>query len=270
MTIINMELDELSSLLVSYHILCAPTELNKTYNPDVFQNFAVSSEQKERHSSFLKSKNISSENTDYFRRKLVFPERHSLDELFLYQNIPEGIKTDLRTFETEFKPYMEKVKKELGPAIANKTREGNDVIDKIYDISEQLTGIKVEKPEKVNIRIVEGMAPSSGFHPVNENIYIVMQKRNVLDTTNHAFLTSLIHESVGHQTAQSADSSVQYTTEEVFVKLFTKKIAEQIVGAAVDYCTGRGIDKIKFDKFNENWSSLNSTNFRSWYKNCLR
>ena len=161
MTKIKLELDKLTSLLVSYHILCAPTELNKEYNPDIFKNLAVTPEERGLYLTNLLSKGITLDKTDAARYGLFLPEFKDLESYLSSDKIPEKIKDNLRAFENRFDPYFETVKQKVSPLLEKRQEESESVIDKIYKTSQELTGVEIEKPSELEIRIVEGIAPSS-------------------------------------------------------------------------------------------------------------
>ena len=60
-----------------------------------------------------------------------------------------------------------------------------------------------------------------------------------------------------------------YDVEEGFAKLFSRKIAERILGSEVNYGAQEGLQSLAYDTFDRNWSSLNGNDFGTWYKSCL-
>lgn len=276
---IKLELDRLTSMLVSYHILCAPTSMNRQYNPDVFDNLSVSPEERGHYLTFLLSKGVALNQTDSIRTSLFFPEARNLDDLFaLYGNeVPNEIWNHLRAFEIRFNQYLEKVRARVDPLIQSRTKESEDVIDRIYDLAQEFTGISIERPSELEVRIVEGLSPSSRGGDVRDGRgYIVMQTSNFLNTAGVNYLLSLIHEAVAHQTVCGSRKHVRetfgeyiYDVEEGFAKLFSRKIAERILGREVNYAAEDGLQRTAYDTFNRNWSSLNGHNFTTWYKGCL-
>lgn len=275
---IQLELDRLTSMLASYHILCAPTSINKQYNPAVFSNLIVTPEERGHYLTYLLSKGVTLDRTDSVRTSFFFPESRTLDDFFetYGKEVPDEVKNNLKSFETRFDSYLEKVRANVGPLIQSRSRESQEMIGTIYNLAQEFTGVSIERPEELEVRIVEGLAPSSrGSEVRNGRGYIVEQTRNFL-STGDSYLLTLIHEAVAHQTADDSRKYMQetfggyvYDVEEGFAKLFSRKIAERILGREVNYGTEDGLQRLAYDTFNRNWGSLNGTNFGSWYDRCL-
>lgn len=276
MTKIKLELDKLTSLLVSYHILCAPTELNKEYNPDIFKNLAVTPEERGLYLTNLLAKGVTLDRTDDVRFGLFLPEFHSLEDYLTSDKIPEAIKDNLRAFEKRFDQYFGTVKQRVSPLIEKRKEEAESVIDKIYGAAEEITGIKIKRPSELEIRVVEGIAPSSRGSEIKDGkMYIIEQTRNFLDNSDDSYLITLIHEAVAHQTAEQGRQYYKelfggyvYNIEEGFAKLFTRKVAEKVLGRDINYFASEGIETISYNTFEKNWDKLNN-NFNEWYKDCL-
>ena len=275
---IKIELDNLTSMLVSYHILCAPTEINKRYNQDIFNNLQVTSEERGYYLSYLLSKGIQLDKTDCIRTTLFYPEYKSLDDFFANpkKEIPEKIRKDILAFKTRFLPYLEKIREKINPLVELRIEESNKFIDKIYDLAQELSSVNIERPKELEVRIVEGIAPSSmGTNIIDGKGYIIEQTRNFLSKEN-SYLLTLIHEAVAHQTANDSRKYLRekfgrhvYDIEEGFAKLFSKKIAEKILSWDAEYSTQEGIQTLAYNTFNKNWDSLKGNDFENWYQKCL-
>lgn len=275
---INLKLDQLTSILMSYHILCAPTTFNRRYNPEIFNSLSVSSEERGNYLTYWISQGVTLDKTDSIRTGLFFPESEFLDDLFEQygKEWPSEVKNDLRNFESRFNPYFEKVRVKVNPLIPSRKQEAQNFIDAIYDSAQEFTGVIIERPRELEIRVVEGFAPSSmGTEIKNGKAYIVGQTRNFL-SEGEGYLISLIHESVAHQTVDDSRKLLEkifgkyiYDVEEGFAKLFTKKIGEKILNRELRYGASGGLQSIAYDTFNQNWNSLSGNNFSLWYEKCL-
>jgi hypothetical protein len=275
---IKIELDKVTSLLQSYHILCAPTDLNQHYNPDIFKNLKVSEEEKKEYQKFLTSKGVKPGQTDSIRHALFFPECKNLDEMLSTygKELPENVKKNLKAFETKFNSYLDKVKEKVNPLIESRHKESKNIIDNVYESAKELTGVSIEKPNELKVHIVEGLAPTSMGSDIKEGkAYIVQQTRNFMSPEN-SYLLTLIHESVAHQTVDAPRKEVRalfgqhaYDVEEGYAKLLTRKIGEKLLGRKLDYGAQEGLQGLAYNIFEKNWNSMNRNNFNSWYKKCL-
>jgi|GEM_PF-3764182 len=275
---VSLKPDKPTSLLVCYHILCAPTERNTKHNPDVFEKLdsSLTNQEKDDYLTFLSI--VAPNNTDRFRNHLFFPKYNTLDE-FLNgtetRNIPKEIRESVKGFEKSFNSYWENVEKEINPLMEDRLKLVKKYITQIYELQEQLTGeTEIPRPDFLEIRIVEGLSPSSfgnkDHHPLH---YIIQQKRNYLD--EGAFLRTIIHESNIHNIARlSANFHKQifrrwiYEVEEGFVKTMTAKIYTQLTGNPTDYGGSKGTLEESGEIFNANWDRLNG-NFKPWYEDRL-
>ncbi len=275
---VKLELDKLTSMLVSHHILCIPTDMTRNCNQDVFDNLTVTPEEKEKYLNYILSRGIPLDKTDWFRLSLFSPADKNLDDFLKddKKEIPEELKKNIISFQQRFEQYFEKVKAKVDPLIQSRTQYSEEMIDKVYESAKELSGVYIEKPKELEVRIVEGLSPSSmGVGGINGKKYIIEQAINFLSKGNW-YLLSLIHEAVAHQTAKNSRKYLQekfggyvYDIEEGFAKLFTKKIAEKILNCEVIHPTRDGLENLSYDAFNKNWDSLNENNFENWYQKCL-
>lgn len=275
---VKISLDKLTSLLACYHILCASTGRNMKHNPEVFENLNVSSKEKEDYRNWLLKIGIPLDKSDLLRTKLFFPESKTLDKYFdnSEEVIPDELKRNMKSFEKRFIPYLKKIKEKIGMFVKSRSRESNKLINKIYNLAQEFSGIEIERPKELEVRIVGGFSPSSRGTKVKDGKgYIVMQVCNFL-SEGDSYLMTLIHESIAHKVAIAAREYYKelfgkfiYDIEEGFAKLFSRKIAENILGRAVNYHASKGIQEQSYKTFDKNWNLLDGKNFKSWYKNCL-
>jgi hypothetical protein len=275
---VSLKPDKLTSLLVCYHILCAPTERNTNYNPDVFEklNSSLTNQEKDDYLTFLSI--VAPNDTDGFRTQLFFPKYITLDE-FLNgneaRNVSKEIRASIKEFEKSFNSYWENIEEEFNIIKECRLKLAKEHITQIYELQERLTGeTGIPRPSHLEIRIVEGLSPSSfgnkDHHPLH---YTIEQKRNYLD--EGAFLRTIIHESNIHNIARlSANFHKQifgrwiYEVEEGFVKTMTAKIYTQLTGNPIDYGGSKGTLEESGEIFNANWDRLNG-NFKPWYEDRL-
>lgn len=279
MVSIQIKFDELTSMLHSYHILCAPTSLNRQYNPDVFKRLDVSPGERGRYLSYWISQGVTLDKMDSVRSQLFYPEAKSIHDIF--SDMPDCwasvIRHNLSGFQQKFTEYFKNLSDKLIPLMHARQVETEKVIDTIYNIAQEYTGVEIERPKDLEIRVVEGSAPSSqGTDVRNGKGYVMEQVRHFQNTSENSYLHTLIHETVAHQTADACrhfDKDVfgkyVYAVEEGFAKLFTNKIAEKVVGRPSDYISHGGLEEVAYTTFENNWDSLNGKNFESWYKHCL-
>lgn len=279
---IKFKFDRLTSVLMSYHILCAPTDRNRKFNPNIFSGFEKSITQQERKNylSYLSSKGVSLNKTDSFRKSLFSPKSLDLKDYYLSpkgENLPCQVQINLQAFESRFSSYLDGVEEKVKPLIEDRGRMFKELINKIYDLAQEFTGVVIKRPEELEVRIVEGLAPSSMGDMIDGKEYILLQSGNLLEPTGSSCLLSIIHEAVAHQTAYSSITAYTdifreyyiYDIDEGFAKVFSKKIAERISGGFVNYKAWGGLEELAYNTFDRNWASLNKSNFNSWYKDCL-
>lgn len=276
----KLELDRLTSLLAAHHILCAPTKRNREYNPDVFRNLRVPSEIAGSYVGYLLSKGVTLDETDSVRPKLFFPDVKDLEGYLNShgKDLPDSVKSNLSKFKWGFDRYFDIVRKDVDPLIEVREKEPKEVIDSVYDTAVEMTGVEIERPEVLEVRIVAGLAPHSIGSVVRDGKgYVAMQARNFLNMEGDSYLLSLIHEAVAHQVVmdlRQAHNKVfgrfVYDVEEGFAKLFTRKIAERVLGREVDYRSDMGTERAAYEVFERNWDRLKEKDFSEWYKDCVQ
>jgi hypothetical protein len=277
---VKLELDKLTSLLATYHILCAPTKRNMEYNPDVFSNLNVPFEIAGDYVGYLLSRGVRLDETDSVRPQLFFPD---VKDLAGYldshgKDLPDNVKSNLREFELSFDRYFKVVKGKVEPLIEVREEESAEVIDSVYDAAVEMTGVDIERPEVLEVRVVEGLAPHSiGSVVKDKKGYVVMQTRNFMNMEGDSYLLSLIHEAVAHQAVMDLRQCHNkvfgrfvYQIEEGFAKLFTRKIAEKVLGREVDYRSQIGTERTAYEVCERNWDRLKERGFSEWYKDCVR
>jgi len=115
---VRLGFDKVNSLLVSYHILCLPTKMNREYNPDLFMSFFASEEKKARYLYFLPYQAAITD-PDSVVPDLIVPRCNNLGHFFSMVDleIPSPIKKDLRHFEKVSTPYFRDLATSLKPTI---------------------------------------------------------------------------------------------------------------------------------------------------------
>jgi hypothetical protein len=274
---VNVELDYLTSLLVSYHILCAPTEMNQKYNSDIFEELGgvITEREKEVYFSFLQEEGFSGSNSDMFRQKLFVPEYNTLDELFESNRldmIPKKVKDRIRRFNPQFNAYWNQKLKDIEVVLEKRKKEFPRYIEKAYETSERLTGEKLDR-ENIKVRVIEGTAPNSFTRTIEGDKYIAAQRRNIVREKDDYALIALIHEAIPHMIGEryrmlheEIFGEWTYRIEEGFAKLFSRKVAEEILGRkARAVKPSNRIERMSYDIFSEEWNRLDG-NFAEWYK----
>jgi hypothetical protein len=278
---VTIELDYLTSLLVSYHILCAPTEMNQKYNQEIFEELSsvISEEESEEYIEFLESQNFPSEKTDRYRSWLFFPNYDELNGLLQNNQkhrFSKEIVDSIKQFEPNYKRYWNVVISKLAPTMEKKRKELKGHVSRIYNLAEQKTGETIEKEKDIEIRVVHGLSPSSFVTTRKGKRYRVIQSQNYMEDTteNNEYLLNFVHELVPHVVAQKYKHLHEeifgkwiYKIEEGFVKLMTRKICEELIGELITKRYGGGLEA-SYNIFERNWNQLNG-NFGEWYKKCL-
>jgi hypothetical protein len=281
---VNIKLDYLTSLLVSFHILHAPTELNRRYNPEIFQRFEkdVDKKVKKKYIGFVsdqfKELNIKvfEEKTDEFKRYLFFPEYDSLEAFLNGEGkkiTPKWLVKPLHKFDIKFKQYWEEAKQELEGLVQERLKIVNKHIDKIYSLSEKFSHEKLYRPGEIEIRIVDGMSPSSFAAKKDKINYILMQAKNFKD--EKAFLGTLIHITAPHHMAgryRNLQKEVLgvfiFSVQEGFAKLFVDRVRDNILTEKSKPIKLFGLERT-YEVYEKNWNKLANMSFGEWYKMCL-
>ena len=273
---VKIEFDYLSSLLSSYHILCAPTEMNKKYNQEIFKTFSVSIEEQERYLTFLQSLKVNLDDTDSVRWRLFFEGNKTLDEL-LNKNqkiiVSDKVQNNIKAFEKQFNPYFDTIKKSVEPFVPQKIKEIESSIENIYDTAYKFTGICIPRPWELIYRIVEGAEPQAKGSDITDGKGYVFAPPS--DVVSHK-ITTLIHECVGHQTVDHLRKNMEeifgshiYEYEEGFVKLFSREIAKVILKQYVNYGPSGELETLSFRTFEKNLYPQKGK-FNEWYISCLK
>lgn len=274
---IEISPDRISSLIASYHILCAPSSRAMEYNPRLFNDLNVSQEEKKIYLDYFASKGVPSEDLDKIRLKLLPPRLDTLKDFFDFagNKLPSNIANNLEKFESRFNPYFSGVMQSVEPFILVRKKQSEDLIYSIYGIAQKFSGVAIPQPDNLDIRIVEGISPSSqGSQLVDGKQYIIHQVRNLMSEDFH--MNTLVHETIGHHTVNplrkkfaSSFKDYCYSYEEGFVKLFTTKVMEGILNRPFPKVVPVGREELSYNSFSKNWDLLDGTNFESWYLKCL-
>jgi len=268
---VDLILDRFNSEINCYHILCSPTELSRRYNPRVYANLSVTSQERDDYCVFLFDGKLK---PDQLRVNLATPAK-DLDSFCslvgLY--VPPEISANFAEFQARFGGYFEGVKRQFEPLMQERLGKTKELIERIYQLSKVETGVSVPIPERLEMRVVEGMSPSSYGRTFNEVFYVFEQMRNYLDEVG--FFSTLVHECVGHQTAscgrrfhQEFFGGYMYNFEEGFVKVLTRRIIESLFGKSQGGPSGPD-QELAFKVFEESWPDLKKLGFLEWYKRGL-
>jgi len=266
-TKINFVLDINPSILTSYHIL--NTDLCKEYNNELFQRFGnfFSKEQKEIYTSFLRSKGITKDKFYAYKSET----RKGFEDAETYStNLPLELQESFKNFSTEFGRYFNDLDQRLSEKLDNYEARAEGLISKVYYTAFELTGTKIEKPEKFEVIIIEGLSPGpSTGRSINGEVRIISHLLNV--KTFDDFLLLLIHETVAHKAVDPYRKllNVEYKNEEGFVKVFSEKIATIVAGKEVRYGED-SLSERSYYMFKETIDGINRDNFVDWYNNCLK
>lgn len=288
MTKVTIKLDYVASLLVSYHILCCPTERDIKFNSGIFRNLTVSPDERARYLALLQDQGIMQGDYEQVKENYRQINCSSLDEVIqkYCKDTPTNVVDDLRNFEPRFMQYMRSIEPSAS-TIAQAEAFVLGIIDSIYSLSKEFTTVDVKKPSELEIRLLEGISPNdSGGNVINGKTTHRYQLRNLIGFgQTDSFLNILIHECVGHKTVRSLRSFYDdifgnwiYHVEEGYVKVLTTKISETIQGKPthhkpIGYDSGIGSNQsevISFDVFNAMWQDpLRTQDFAAWYRKGL-
>ncbi len=274
---VRLGFDKLNSLLVSYHILCLPTKMNREYNPDLFMSFFASEEKKARYMDFLPYKKKNTD-PDSIVPDLILPRCKNLGHFFSMVDleIPSSIKKDLRHFEKVSTPYFRDLATSLKPTIMQRAPKVANNIEEVYDTAQELTGISITRPKELDVYVVEGFAPQAMGSVVEKGFgFVVVSPLCLLK--ERKFMDTIVHETVAHHTVDEARKIMRrvlgkyvYDVEEGFAKLFSSKVTEKMLGTKSRPCFYGSLERVSHDVFEKNWSSLRGNNFNDWYLGCLK
>lgn len=275
---VKLKFDYLNSLLICYHILNRPTKNIEKNNPSVFKNLKTTILQKISYRRYLHHQKVSSDwSISLYRTKLFSPELKTINQFAEKRKLSQRITKALLKFEPKFKIYFDSLKKELTPIIKMRKRETEKYIDSIYKNAVKITGVKIEIPKIIDIRVIEGMSPSSFGVSVGNTRYIISQKNNIMNKNINIYLLSLIHESISHEIAKQFRSYIIelfgkhiYEVEEGFAKIFALKVFNLILNCESNYYITPGLETKSANIYLKNWHKLTNKNFAKWYYNCLK
>ncbi|MGV8162555.1 MAG: hypothetical protein ACP5N2_04460 [Candidatus Nanoarchaeia archaeon] len=280
---ITIEPHDLLSLVISYHILCAPTEINTKRNQHLFKNLQVSQDEKETYTKLVLSQ-LPNVNTDDFKPKFIscFNDAKDINDIlkaFSDDALLPLFRKNIEEFEAKFKVYFEPIKGKIKLISPQRTQETNENIDTIYDAAMNLTGVEIERPKELYIKIVEGLRPSSlGSPAINGKGNIFTSPYNL---NKNWYWNILIHETIAHQTSICARlehnelfGKYFYEADEGFAYAITQKVIESSsLGVNPNYTNRQDPIIQSYNIFMKNWDKLNNNkhnnNFIEWYRDCL-
>ena len=276
---VKFKLDYLNSLLVSYYILCLSSKDYLDCNLKLYSNFKISKIQSIRYLDYIKSLGfVSNKEQSMYRLNLFSPELKTIKKYCKVRKIPKAIENDLLSFEKQFKPYFLKLKNKLDPIIKLKKQNLSKLILTIYNSAINLTKKQIRVFKTIDIRVLEGISPSSFAKDYNDIQFIIEQVRN-LSISNKFFEMTLIHELICHQIVKEYRVYYNdlfgkhiYEMEEGFAKLFAKKVFEDVFKENVNmnYYFIPSSELSYYKIYDKNWDLLKTQDFKTWYLNCLK
>jgi hypothetical protein len=274
---VSIDFDYLTSLLISHHVINAPSQLTAMFNPELLKRLEVIPNDRANYLSFWRGQGYREDQMDNVRTQLFKPEASNLEEyLSLQSSWPDELRVSLRRFDSRFKPYSEEVKQRIDDKIGERLFQTQEIADKVYDVAQRLIGFEMKKPGKLDIRVIEGYAPSGQGYESEGIDYVLVNSKNFLESDDIGYYLTLIHEMVGH--APCADTfdyhseifgQYEYEVEEGFAKAFTQKVADEVLEQKLPNYPSGGLETLAFHIFNKNWHSLKYQGFRQWYKDCM-
>lgn len=212
-----------------------------------------------------------------YRLNLFSPELKTIKTYCKIKKVPKIIQTDFLLFEKQFKPYFVKLKPKLDSFIKFKNQNLSKLILTIYSSAIKLTKKQIRIFKTIDIRVLEGISPSSFAQELNNTQFVIEQVRNVI--TEKGFEMTLVHELVCHQMVKEYRIYYKelfgkhiYEIEEGFAKFFAKRVFEDIFKEKVIMKKYNIIpSELPYYKiYEQNWHLLKDQDFKTWYLNCLK
>ncbi len=278
----------LTSALVTYHIMCAPTTSSREYNKHLYEKFesGITPEDRGYYLSFLIKSGVNTDKFGNVRYDIFFPGHDCVESLFNQSGkkiryhktsapILEKVVDSMLTFLGRFRPYWKEVEKEINDLIPRNMAVLEENFDRIFTIaSEEIPSEEIRPPEKVEVWVVEGLSPSSFGKDRADLHYVIEQLRTF--RRPDAFLNTFVHETVPHRIAKKYGSLQEavlgwkiYDIEEGFAKLMSDKITKKILPDAKIYPPEPMSWEGSYYLYEKNWPLLQNMPFSEWYKMCL-
>jgi hypothetical protein len=286
MTKITIKPDFLTSVLVTYHIMCAPTSLTRRFNGHLYERFEneISPEERGRYVSFL-IENVCSVDQMYDMRNGIFFPDYRDCQSFLKSGIPNSGKTipipkaigySVLNFQERFRQYWEKAEEEIEGLIPKHLDTLEENHGRIYEIvSNEIPSEIISKPQNIEMRVVDGLSPSSYARERYGIYYIVEQLERFRE--NDAMLNTFVHELIPHRLAKpyrdlqkSVFGRYVYEFEEGFAKLLAHKVTKIILPCARSFLPHPMSLEGAFYLFEDRWPLLRQMSFFQWYEMCLK
>lgn len=273
----KLQMDYLSSLLISYHDIC-------TSQKEIPEEFRITDEEVRIYEQYATDKGIIKPNRPFRQSKLEFPQHKTLEELFASEtDIPEKLKINLGGFQQKFTEDWQSLTSELEDTLADRQRLLDDTFAQIYRISQEMLGQDVSLSDQPTIFVLGGL--DTGANGTENGKYCYISVRHLV-ASEEKFLRMVIHEYVGHKFAQAHKSihnelfsKIIYEIDEGFVKLVSNKILERTLGRTVEYIPfdtqigTPGYDEqisVSYNVFNRHWNEFDQGKpFVIWYSECL-
>lgn len=297
---VTMRLDYVNSLLLTYHIICAPTEMSRKYNEHLYEAFesAIPEEDKKKYLEFLRSAFCTTDmDKDKFKTYIFHPEYEDIKSYFFgkrekydyREDITEEMMKSWLAFEKHFKPYWRISEEWLNGYFAPNKKIVEKYRRMIFDIAVKLLpGTRILMPPKIEVRVVEGIAPRWFVWLGGGVRYIIVDTYTFGNPI--ALLEAIIHETVAHLSVKKKIRTLQekvlheyvYSIEEGFAHLFTDKIIDELPlegknlkiwkearERKTQYMERSGF-KGTYHLYDEKWQLLKKMTFPEWYEMCLQ
>lgn len=278
---VNVLWDDLSSVLVSYHVLCIPNDVFKKFNQDLFAEFNIPDEEAREYADHLRSTYQIKEEDELFKHRSYLMNEavktKDLETFFSRRIIPDSVKNNMRAFQERFNVFLENFKQQKAELFLKCSDLLHDTMDRFYDAAFEITGIRIPTPEALEVHVVKGLEPSAnggGFAAALHMKWIFIHSLQI--NSPRSFIRTSIHESMGHKIASQMRPLFQeifneeyiYEIEESFVKTLSKKIRDNVIGGNPS-SRELGPQEELYPEFHERWDKLEPGTFKEWYGDCL-
>jgi hypothetical protein len=272
--------DFLTSTLVTYHILNAPTKISRRYSAHLYRLFedGINPMERSEYLSFLASNGIDPGQFDEMRCRIFSPKMRDLADFSTGSPLPmpDAVMGSIIAFQERFMPYWSEVERDMLDLAPGKLKLMKNNFDRIYDLAlDEIPGERARRPERVEVRLVEGMSPSSHGSHSGDMFYIVEQAYNF--RSNEISFNTFVHELIPHDIAskyrfvqEELFGRYDYELEEGFVKAMTNKIVGRILPSAKGELVSRFGQQGSYHLYLKNWPMLKRMQFPDWYRMCLK
>ncbi len=275
------EFDYPTSVLASFHTLHAPTEEGRLYNKRLFEQMEGSLARGDArlYRSFLRMVGINKQGREAFKRMLFLPEKNDLNNIVesLMSDIPRNaLKESILGFGVWFRAYWTGLTEELNPAMAGFIRASVEGIDRIFEETQALTGEKIEQPDNISIRFVEGLGRNF-FSKRQEGggIYLAEPVSCLEEDFPARALYALVNETAPRMIAER-----YYATAEEFLPEKADEVTDclaRAIAGKVYRNVFKGTDVVPKEfrgvgdrAIEEDTEKLPSQDFERWYRGCLQ